>query len=150
PPTPLLRFPLAAKGLENTRDVEHYLDQVVTSEQVVTRFGPGNNAAAEKFKQALLTKSKGLWMYLHFIVHEIKSGERSPWDLGGLPNGLTEYYKEYWKRWRKTQSKEWYRLYLPLLGLLAAAREPITAEQIVEWLSKTIEVQPLRALLREE
>lgn len=142
-PQLLYRFPLLPQDPDNTHDLEAYLDALAKSQGM-------EGAAADRFKEILSAKSGGLWIYLRFVNQEIKDKKRSAFDLDRLPAGLTEYYKSYWKGWRTSDESKWYSLYLPLLGVLAASKEPVTADQILACLSGSTKVAPLRAFLREQ
>src|SRR5205823_5920440 len=98
----------------------------------------------------LLERCHGVWIYLHYVVHEIERSERSPLDLGELPDGITQYYARYWRRWRDTDEEQWDTQYLPLLTTLAAAQESISIEYLAEWANVHMAEQRLRRLLNEK
>ena len=91
-----------------------------------------SDIAPRQFIGALLNEeSGGLWIYLHFVIHEIERRKHELQQLDGLPDGLTQFYTDYWTGQRATDMGRWYQLYLPLLATLAAAAEAIPVENLV-------------------
>lgn len=129
---------LEAQDDDNLQDMETYLDAVTKRSEIAGQIHAREYSEAF-FIQTLKEKSLGVWMYLHYILREIESGSRAPLELENLPTGLVGYYADYWDDWRNGRRgrgegpHKWDELYAPLLTTLAAAQEPITIEQLVEW-----------------
>ncbi|MGN8185557.1 ATP-binding protein [Burkholderia sp. 22088] len=87
--------------------------------------------SCEAFVERMLSISRGVWIYLYYVVAEIEAGLKTPLDLDGLPNGIWQYYGQHWASWRDANLDEWRTLALPLLGLLASAREDVSVAQIL-------------------
>jgi len=147
--TPRSVFRLAAGSDENQADMRRFLERAAAWPGVA-RGLQESGYAPERFVAALLEKCRGLWIYLHYVVHEIKRGERSPLDLDTLPDGMTQYYVRYWQRWRDKDEDEWYKTYLPLLSTLAAAQEAVAIEQLARWSGVNLPLQRLGRLLNEQ
>lgn len=141
------RVDLKAESEENERDIAEYLCRISAvpsiRDQLLAR-----RYTVEQFVQALAQKSAGNWMYLHYVVDEIRDGKRAPLDLNALPPGLVGYYAQYWSRWR--EKPEWDALYAPLLATLGAAFEPRTAAELIRWSGVTASLYQVERLLREE
>jgi hypothetical protein len=105
------------------------------------------NYTPDKFVTILMEKCQGVWVYLHYIIPEIESGERLISELNSLPEGLVNYYVEYWSRWR--ENNQWYENYLPLLASLAVSQESTSVEMLKEWTGSMLPVPKLRSLLKE-
>ncbi|GIV88399.1 MAG: hypothetical protein KatS3mg055_0917 [Chloroflexus sp.] len=138
---------LQAGDERNVRDVETYLRGVACNQTVAGQLHAHAYSEAD-FVRVLKEKSAGNWMYLQYVVTEIRAGRRQPLDLAQLPVGLAGYYAEYWGRWRK--DPDWDRLYAPLLAALAAAHEAVTPEQLQRWTGLEVDVYRLKRLLKEE
>jgi hypothetical protein len=69
---------------------------------------------------------RGLWIYLHYVLSEIERGERTPLDLSALPQGIWQYYAQFWQGQRDEAGLEWSRVYLPILSTMAAAQEDLS------------------------
>ena len=83
----------------------------------------------QEFIKLVADRVGGLRIYLRYIAAAIRSGRRTLDDLGSLPQDLWQYYAETLAGDRQCgDSEPWYRWSLPLLGVLAAVRAPMTAE----------------------
>ena len=150
PITPSRTLKILAESRENLDDMKSFLE-VSASWPTVKRALEKSRYTTDDFIDALMKKSGGLWIYLHFVIPEIEEGKRSPLDLDKLPEGLPEYYAGYWARWR--EDDKWYKLYLPILTTLAAAQEPSTLECILDWagvVAPDYEKLKLRRILKEK
>ena len=124
--------PLRAEDTKNLGDMRKFLESAVT--------WPGVRKALEseqgripdsRFIETLLEKSRGVWIYLHYVVAEIERGERLPLRLDDLPKDLWQYYADYWKRWRDSHGQTWDSVDLPLLTTLAAAQESLPLDALL-------------------
>jgi hypothetical protein len=146
--TPRRCFALAAGSDENQADMRRFLERVVTWPRVAQALGE-SGSSSEEFTTTLLEKCRGVWIYLHYVIHEIERGERSPLDLDALPDGMAQYYARNWKRWRDEDEDKWYGVYLPLLSMLAAAQEAVSAERLAEWADVKLPLPQVCRLLNE-
>lgn len=135
----------AAYKRDNLQDMLLYLREV-TQRLVIAEQLQQQGYPAAKFVKKLLRKSAGVWTYLRYIINEIERKERALSDLDSLPLGLVSYYSEYWGRWQG-RSGDWEHLYAPLLAALAAAKEPVTLEQLREWTGVSASPWTLQKLL---
>jgi hypothetical protein len=123
---------LKAEDTKNLGDMRRFLESAVT--------WPGVRKALEseqgripdsQFIETLLEKSRGVWIYLHYVVAEIERGQRLPLKLDELPKDVWQYYADYWKRWRESHIQTWDALDLPLLTTLAAAQESLPLDALL-------------------
>ncbi|MGZ4779085.1 MAG: hypothetical protein ACXV5L_07795, partial [Thermoanaerobaculia bacterium] len=49
-------------------------------------------------------RCSGVWIYLRYVLDELRFGLRRPDEIGDLPSGLRNYYADQIRRWRKEQS----------------------------------------------
>jgi tetratricopeptide (TPR) repeat protein len=140
---------LAASSDENRTDMRRYLERAAERPGVAQALKKDAYSQGQ-FVATLLQKCRGVWIYLHFVIHEIERGECLPSELGALPTGMTLYYARYWQRLKSQDRDEWYRTYLPLLSTLAAAREPIRAELLAKWAGVSISTPDLCDLLGQQ
>ncbi|MGD0952015.1 MAG: hypothetical protein ABR985_06415 [Methanotrichaceae archaeon] len=130
--TPCQTLRIDADSRENLKDMRRFLERSATWSGVA-RTLRDSGYTSEQFIEKLMMKSQGVWIYLYFVIHEIERGERSPLNLDELPEGLTQYYIDYWSRWREGNEANWYGFYLPMLATLATAQEAIPFERLIEW-----------------
>src|SRR5262249_16782114 len=100
------------------------------------RLGLGPKRTIDWFLNQLRIASEGNFMYLEYMLEDIRSPERQSEELRltSLPVGLDGYYGQFWTHVQGTRIENWERwreLSRPALGATPAAREPIT----LAWLS---------------
>jgi hypothetical protein len=103
----------------------------------------------DDFVQIFLERSGGLWLYVSHLIAEIRRGRRSPHLPHQLPTSLANHYAAYAAQWRNPDVTRWDTLYAPLFTTLAAAREPINLDQLIEWAGVTAPRSEVKRLLRE-
>src|SRR4030095_2344255 len=113
---------LEAADANNLADMRAYVERTAGLEKISQALRK-SEFSRDRFVEKLLDKSLGVWIYLHYVVGEIESGERSPLELETLPQGVWQYYARYWQRWRREHADEWDAIQLPLLTSLAGAQE---------------------------
>jgi len=148
-------FPLKAEGELNLADMRIYLEAAATWSGIAQALADGKNQlnshsyTVEEFVETLLQKCRGVWIYLYYVVGEIERRERFPLDLETLPNGIWQYYAQYWKRWRDRDETIWYSEQLPLLITLAAVQDTLSLSQLCT-LAGVEERPELSRLFREK
>lgn len=130
---PRLLLRLQADDPRNQQDAAAFLRATAARLVVAAELQRLGIAPAE-FEQRLLRISRGVWIYLVHVLHEIEAGERLPLDMDSLPDGIWQYYARYWMAWKQLQPAAWAAPALDLLGTLAAAREDLGAAQLAELL----------------
>ncbi len=95
-----------------------------------------------KLKQA----SENNFMYVRYVVDDLSARTPDSFStlirstLDALPNGLIGYYNRFWSHFKETDDEVWETVNQPLLGLLSAAREPVSSD----WLAKLSGLQKTR------
>jgi hypothetical protein len=148
PPELRERFCFTADSADNQADMRRFLERAAAWPGVARALRE-NDYTTTQFVTTLLDKCQGLWIYLHYVVHEIESQRSSRVNLEALPEGMTQYYARHWRRWRDAEEAQWYGTYLPLLSTLAAARVALTVERLAEWANVNMPELILRRLLNE-
>ena len=120
---------IEAQGRDNLADMGKFLKQAAGWPGVKKALDASRIPLA-RFIATLLDKSQGVWIYLHYVLAEIKTGRRTPLTLEDLPQGLWQYYAGFWNQWRRDHEDVWDALHLPLLSTLAAAQEGLTSEML--------------------
>lgn len=94
------------------------------------------NLQSSSFVKELTKLSEGNFMYLVHVLPEIAAGRlsrRTVGTIGGLPRGLTGYYKRHWRDMKDADPVRFSILQRPVLCFLAVSREPVTIPQLMEW-----------------
>lgn len=146
--TPRRLISLLAHSPHNLADMRKYLKRAATWTGVAQALQRGGYSQLE-FVDTLMAKCRGVWVYLHYVVHEIERGERSPLDLDMLPEGITQYYARNWAMPRAQDEHAWYSIYLPVLSTLAALGDSVTSARLCT-LAGIEDEQTLEYLLMEK
>jgi tetratricopeptide (TPR) repeat protein len=110
--------------------------------------------SADRFVTTLREASQGNFMYLYYVLEDIaqRKADYAPLRLDKLPQGLTGYYDQFWTRMAQAKDEEgwteWRNLYKPVIALLGAAGEPVTAEWLSDHTGRDVDEIRERALLR--
>lgn len=89
--------------------------------------------SAEAFAEALLVKSEGNFMYLHYVLPAIEIGKFIHGTLDELPQGLMDYYERHWRQIRAVDEDAWVDYRQPVICFLSAAQEPVSVWRIAAW-----------------
>jgi hypothetical protein len=121
----------------NEQDVASYIGAFIGAHAQVMR---GRIEAwdleSASFVGEMTKLSEGNFMYLVHVLPEIAAGRlssRTVGGIGGLPRGLTGYYKRHWREMKDADPVRFSTLQRPILCFLAVGREPVTIPQLVEW-----------------
>lgn len=121
----------------NLHDVACYIEAFIEAHAPIMReriqawdLGPA------AFVTEMTKLSEGNFMYLVHVLPEIAAGRLSGQTIGGiggLPRGLTGYYKRHWRDMKDADPGRFSTLQRPVLCFLAVSREPVTISQLMEW-----------------
>jgi hypothetical protein len=134
-------FYLESDSPNNQKDVLAYITQSAQHEKMQVRLAAWG-VTVETFAQALWAKSEGNFMYLHYVLPAIESGEFAEGTLDELPQGLKNYYERHWQQMHAIDEDAWVKFRQPVVCFLAAAREPVSVWQIASW----AKLEPARVL----
>ena len=82
------------------------------------------------FADALVSRCAGVWIYLKYVLDDVRDGSREPADVLSLPQGLRTYYLKQIQRQQEREDGKWKPLRLPALATLAALRRPVTQDKL--------------------
>ena len=118
-------------GDENMKDVRTYITAQVRAHRELV---PAVHE--DDFVDVLTAKSQGNFMYLVYVLADIRAGKISvdTMDhLNRLPAGLRSYYEQHWATMRAQDQDRFERIYEPVLRILATVREPVKQAKVEEW-----------------
>jgi WD40 repeat protein len=114
-----------AASPENLHDIEQYIDMKLRkSPKMLLALG----GETERAIQTIRGKSEGNFLYVMQVIAEIEAGRLDVRRPEAFPGGLVGVYQSFFERIFPTP--EDYRSSCTLLEIIAAAREPLSAEQI--------------------
>jgi len=122
---------LDAKSEENLDDVREYIEGRIAGSPALQERLREQTVEEDGFVRKVEEASAGNFLYVVMLLREIEKGTRRA-DAGGeLPRGLEGIFREYLtRRGLDRDKREWREKYLPVMGTLAVAREPLSGRQI--------------------
>ncbi|WP_133150778.1 WD40 repeat domain-containing protein [Frankia canadensis] len=127
-------FTLNVDDASNRQDMHDYLTRLLTGphpDSQLVRLLDEQQITSAAFTATLLDRCAGVWLYLQYVLADIRAGRRSPTDVASLPVGLRTYYmQQIRERW--AVDHHWKRLRRPTLALIAALQRPATATELAE------------------
>ena len=114
---------------DSERDVRTYIgNRVSRSEELRQRIDERKESITE-FTEKIASKSENNFMYLHYVLIDIESGEYQDLTLEQFPQGLQGYYDFHWRRMGMTVDP------LPvekikIVYILGEVREPVSRRKI--------------------
>lgn len=120
-----------AESRENMDDVRRYAQTRIDASPALQAVLGAYSMEALPFVAQAVAASNGNFLYMAWLLRSIENGTWHPNTLDHLPQGLDALYREYLSaRHLGPEQDEWASHYQPVLGVLAAARAPLTIEQI--------------------
>jgi AAA ATPase domain len=120
----------------NIEDMRRYLYQTASEPRIAALLS-SSKLGIDQFVDALIDRSAGIWVYLRYVLEEMRNGSRLPTRLDDLPNGLWDYYTENLNQLR-SDIEQWDRFFLPVLATLAAAQEPVTPSVLASFANLSV------------
>jgi hypothetical protein len=124
PDCPVLDVRIARDDPRNHADINDYLMRIAREEKLSGSLADAGISTG-RFTGLLAERCSGVWVYLRYVLEELRLGLRSFESIGELPTGLWNYYIEQVRRWQRCNG--WNSELLPLLATLGVAGEPLTA-----------------------
>jgi len=122
---------------QNAEDVRLYIRGYLEKHRAEMEVRLGEWGVDEKrFTEIMGNKSEGNFMYLVCVLQDILAGtltKETIDDIDNLPKGLESYYRRHWRMMQARDRDRFERMYEPVVGQLAVAREPVPVGQLVEW-----------------
>ena len=119
---------LDASGAKNQADLRAYVRERLAASETLQRRLAG--LAVETFIDRLSAASRGNFLYLVWVLRAVAEGTQALDRLEALPVGLDGIYREFLRTRKIGKDVERWRSYRPVLGVLAAARAPLTVAQV--------------------
>lgn len=114
------------------QDAEELLATLTAEEPIQAMLGRQQPPAqARELSRQVALASKGNFLYLHHYAAGLRAGDESLLDVGRLPQGLHGIYADFLGKINERRGGEsWTEAYKPVLGTLAATREPLQRNEI--------------------
>ena len=124
PSAPAVTIPILKDDPRNRDDIRRFLQVEVNKEILAARIAAAGTDP-DSFIEELAGRCAGVWVYLEYVLEELRIGLRQPAAISDLPGRLTSYYANQIRTWQ--QDPAWEKLLSPLAATLAAAGGPLPA-----------------------
>ena len=133
---PYSKFTLDPSSPENELDIRRYVRENVGRMDlhgVVESLG----VTEERFVEALLRRSEGNFMYLRYVLPAIQADPSLYDHPDKLPQGLTEYYRDHWRRVRAGTDPTMWERCVKIIYVLCEAEQVVPLEWIAKYSKET-------------
>ena len=124
PEAPVATVRIAKTDQRNLHDIRDYLTKAAAEDVLAARLAEADMPTPE-FVAMLTERCDGVWVYLRYVLNELRIGLRRPDEISGLPSRLRDYYADQIGRWQ--QDPQWHKGLLPLVATLGVAEEALSA-----------------------
>ena len=125
---------LNAERAENMQDVREYVQNQLKKSRVMQRWQAEYKKPSQVLVNQIAKASGGNFLYLVYLLPALAEGTQQLHALNTLPKGLSGMYRELLRtRIVGKDLNSWRTSYRPLLGVLAAARVLLTANQLAHF-----------------
>jgi len=122
PDTPEIILRISKEDQRNLDDIGEFLAKALDDRVLAAKLAEARISAAE-FAGVLAERCDGVWIYLRYVLDELRRGLRRADAVSHLPFGLWNYYADQIRRWQHDPA--WDYGLLPLLATLAVAGDPL-------------------------
>lgn len=138
---------------QNLEDVVKYIRRILDNNaELISPRIEAWGVNQEKFIDIIKDKSEGNFMYLVHVLRDIRDGKLTSDtvnDINKLPQGLRDYYQTHWRAMRANKQDRFEKLHEPVVCTLAVVREPVTINQLMEWVKRIAGVSLTSLLIKK-
>ena len=120
-------FTIVASDPANRKDVKEFLASQARAPLISSRLADAGVTEGQ-FVASLATQCGGVWVYLRYVLSQVRLGTWNPADSSTLPAGLTAYYRQ--QVTGRRAEVTFHAEDLVFLATLAAAQQPVTLDQL--------------------
>ncbi|MFV2104663.1 hypothetical protein [Micromonospora sp. LOL_024] len=124
------RVALLPESADNCEALEGFLRDRARNDPRIARALEGHGVAEEAFALRILERSRGSWVYAHYVIESIGQDPRRMRDLPGLPEGLEAYYQSRVLSICLGGDRQYDERRVRLLAALGVAGEPVDAHTL--------------------
>ena len=129
--TPPHRFDLMQYQAESLQDIQTYIRGEVNKSSQLQAWIDEKGLTVEEFVTQLANKSENNFMYLKYVLPDIKNGKYKDLSIDSLPQGLQAYYEDHWRR-MGMMSEPLPMEKVAIVYFLAELREPVSRRMLAE------------------
>jgi len=129
--TPPHRFDLMQYQAESLQDIQTYIRGEIKKSSQLQAWIDKKGLTVEDFITQLANKSENNFMYLKYVLPDIKNGKYKDLSIESLPQGLQAYYEDHWRR-MGMMSEPLPMEKVAIVYFLAELREPVSRRMLGE------------------
>ena len=120
-------FTITAPDPANCKDVKEFLSSQARAPLISGRLADAGVTEGQ-FVASLARQCGGVWVYLRYVLSQVRLGTWNPADSSTLPAGLTAYYRQ--QVTGRRAEAGFHAQDLVFLATLAAVQQPVTLDQL--------------------
>jgi hypothetical protein len=117
---------------QSLQDIQTYIRGEIKKSSQLQAWIDEKGLTLEEFITQLADKSENNFMYLKYVLPDIKNGKYKNLSIDSLPQGLQAYYEDHWRRMGMTD-KERKRTKSKIVYVIAELRQPMPRREIAEF-----------------
>jgi hypothetical protein len=140
--SPIEFLDLMAHSAENREDIELYLHHSAAQTEIQAWIKSQSTPSVDYFVSELAVLSQNNFMYLRYILPQIKRGVYQNYAIKNLPSGLEEYYKDHWRR-MGMETRPVPRAKIHIIYVLCEVELPVSRQLITDFVNQKLPVDQL-------
>lgn len=129
--TPPHRFDLMQHQEQSLQDILAYIQGEIKKSSQLKAWIDEKGLMVEEFVTQLANKSENNFMYLKYVLPDIKNGKYKDLSIESLPQGLQAYYENHWRHMGMlTEPLPMHKV--AIVYFLAELREPVSRRMLAE------------------
>ncbi len=117
--------------MDEIQDIKSYIWGEIKKSSQLQAWIDKKGLTVEEFVTQLANKSENSFMYLKYVLPDIKSGKHGDLSIESLPQGLEAYYEDRW-RCMGMMTEPLPRQKVAIVYFLAELREPVSCRMLAE------------------
>jgi hypothetical protein len=129
--TPPHRFDLMQYQEQSLQDIQAYIRGEIKKSSQLQAWIDEKGLTVEEFITQLANKSENNFMYLKYVLPDIKNGKYKDLSIESLPQGLQAYYEDHWRRMGMISEPRPMEK-VAIVYFLAELREPVSRRMLAQ------------------
>jgi hypothetical protein len=125
------RFNLMQYQAESLQDIQTYIRGEFNKSSQLQAWIDEKGLTVEEFVTQLANKSENNFMYLKYVLPDIKNGKYKDLSIESLPQGLQAYYEDHWRH-MGMMTEPLPKHKVAIVYFLAELREPVSRRLLAE------------------
>lgn len=137
---------IEAASPNNQEDARQYIESRLSDDKIQQRIKEWE-VTEKEFVDTILKKSEANFMYLKYVLLDIRKGDFKEGKLDELPDTLIGYYRRHWKQMKSKNAETFEKFQQSVVCVLATVKEAISINQVSNFTD--LEFTKIRDVIRE-